>query len=93
MNQIASLPEGQNASGFYPTPPSLANRMLDRIRWMSVSTVLEPSAGKGDLADIVDRKWKIYKDSSRYYHDDGKKSDIDCIEVDPNLRAILKDEV
>ena len=92
MNLISTIPEEQNSSGFYPTPASLANRMLEGIHWMYVSTVLEPSAGKGDLAEIVDRKWKIYKDSSRYYHDDGKKSDIDCIEVDPNLRAILKDK-
>ncbi len=92
MNLISNIPEDQNSSGFYPTPASLANRMLDNIHWSYVSTVLEPSAGKGDLAEIIDRKWKIYKDSLRYSHGDNKRSDIDCIEVDPNLRAILKDK-
>lgn len=93
MTNIATIPEQRkSASGFYPTPESISSKMLQGINWMYVNTVLEPSAGKGDLAEAVERKWRIYKDSSRYYHDNGKKADIDCIEIDPNLRAILKDK-
>ena len=55
MNKIASLPEEHNSSGFYPTPDSLAMKMLDGIRWDYISTILEPSAGKGNLADAVNR--------------------------------------
>lgn len=91
MNSIATLPEGrESSSGFYPTPPSLANRMLDGIRWDYISTVLEPSAGKGDIADAINQKWKIHR--GRGWGRDEKSADIDCIEVDPNLRAILKDK-
>jgi len=90
MNKIASLPEEHNSSGFYPTPDSLAMKMLDGIRWDYISTILEPSAGKGNLADAVNRRWKIHH-GSRYRSED-KGADIDCIEVDPNLRAILKDK-
>ena len=87
MNQITVLPEG-DYSGFYPTPISMANKMLDGVRWDYVSTILEPSAGKGDLADMINRRWNIHR--GRSY--ENKKADIDCIEVDPNLRAILKDK-
>lgn len=90
MNKIASLPEEHNSSGFYPTPDSLAMKMLDGIRWDYISTILEPSAGKGNLADAVNRRWKIHH-GTRYRSED-KGADIDCIEVDPNLRAILKDK-
>ena len=90
MNQIAIIPEAQHSSGFYPTPPSLTSRMLDGIRWDYISTVLEPSAGKGDIADAINQKWKIYR--GRGWDRSEKPADIDCIEVDPNLRAILKDK-
>jgi len=90
MNKIAIIPEAQHSSGFYPTPPSLTSRMLDGIRWDYISTVLEPSAGKGDIADAINQKWKIYR--GRGWDRSEKPADIDCIEVDPNLRAILKDK-
>jgi len=69
----ALLHDQQNAKGFYPTPSHIADKMLKGINWLMVDTVLEPSAGKGDLAEIVLRKSK----------------NIDCIEIDPNLRYIL----
>ena len=34
---------------FYPTPATLVKRMLAGIDWNMVQTVLEPSAGKGDI--------------------------------------------
>ena len=90
-NKIAALPEGErSSSGFYPTPPSLVNRMLDGVKWDYTSTILEPSAGKGDIADRINQKWKLYR--GRGWDRSEKGADIDCIEVDPNLRAILKDK-
>lgn len=92
MMNIATIPEQHKAaSGFYPTPASLASKMLEGIKWDYVSTILEPSAGKGNLAEAINEKWRIYRCSRRYYAEE-QRADIDCIEVDPNLRAILKDK-
>lgn len=92
MTNIATIPEQRrSASGFYPTPASMASKMLEGIKWDYVSTILEPSAGKGNLAEAINEKWRIYRCSRRYYAEE-QRADIDCIEVDPNLRAILKDK-
>lgn len=41
---------------FYPTPKSLLNRITDSLKWNKITSVLEPSAGKGDIADYVKEK-------------------------------------
>ena len=76
-------------SEFYPTPSGLAGKMANFVDWKNVHTVLEPSAGKGDLCDCVKR----YCEIERY----GKRmkgrvriDTIDTIECDENLRLILK---
>lgn len=84
-----SLPAtAASRDSFYPTPRSLAERLLSGIDWQTVDYVLEPSAGKGDLASVVCDLWN--RATARY---DGGKfiTRIDCVEVDPNLRAILKE--
>lgn len=73
------LPAADNAD-FYPTPAALAGLMFSYVKWDKVFTVLEPSAGKGDLCDCFLR----YGDRKR------KSVDVDCIEYDANLRLILK---
>ncbi len=35
---------------FYPTPDSLLEQILDGLDWEKVNYVLEPSAGKGNIA-------------------------------------------
>ena len=45
--QVAYLPAGDNKD-FYPTPSTLAGKMLAKVDWKKVNTILEPSAGKGD---------------------------------------------
>ena len=73
-----------DGTGFYPTPKELAAHMLEKINFKYVFSVLEPSAGKGDLVlEILKHMDKV--------HGDYKSSDwrIDTIEVDPNLRGIL----
>lgn len=65
---------------FYPTPAHLAKKMLDKVNFKEVTTVLEPSAGKGDLIEMVMQKESAAWDC---------KFDIDAIEKDANLRHIL----
>lgn len=87
MNMI-STPEAEN--GFYPTPAPLILRMLEKVDWHYVSSILEPSAGKGDLAIQAAKKTYTYRRD--YGEHNLSKVDLDCVEIDPNLRAILKDK-
>lgn len=47
--------------GFYPTPPTLVARMLERAGpWTGQERALEPSAGRGDIADrLKERARKV----------------------------------
>ena len=72
---------------FYPTPQPLIRKMLEKIDFKMVSSILENSAGKGDLADAIIEKLK-YAHSSYYNRE--AKWDLDCIEVDENLQHILR---
>lgn len=71
---------------FYPTPKELARKMLEQIDFSTVFSVLEPSAGKGDLAAEILRQMNISK-SNRCTPDEWR---IDLVEVDPALRDILQ---
>jgi phospholipid N-methyltransferase len=42
-----------NIDGFFPTPKDLVESMLDKAGIEEGMTVLEPSAGKGDIADAI----------------------------------------
>lgn len=81
------------ARDFYPTPKSVAEQMLDthahysdelwRHAWKPLKsggarTILEPSAGRGDLADAIKERFDSYS-----LH-------LDCIELNPDLQAVLK---
>ena len=46
----------QGNDQFYPTPAALAEKMLAGLDMNYVSSVLEPSAGKGDLVTAIARK-------------------------------------
>lgn len=72
--------EDSKRSEFYPTPENLVNKMIEGIDWNLVNTILEPSAGKGDILKGV------AKATSNKYN----TPDVDCIEIDKNLRQILK---
>lgn len=60
---------------FYPTPKELLEKIFLGMDWKLVETMLEPSAGKGDIADFA-RKHDV--------------KDIDCIEPEPELRKCLE---
>jgi len=64
---------------FFPTPLTIIYKMISTVDFNQVKTILEPSAGKGDILEVLEQKKK--------YH---KHLDIDCIELDPNLQHILK---
>ena len=67
---------------FYPTPEKLADKMVSKLRLKDYMSILEPSAGKGDLVSALSRRAK----------EEGYKFDLNCIEISPELRAILKDK-
>lgn len=70
---------------FYPTPPSVSKKMLEGVNWDMIETILEPSAGKGDL--ILAAAEAYYNDHSRYR---SGSLDVDAVEIDPYLREICK---
>ena len=70
--------------GFYPTPPDLAEKLLAGIDWPMIETVLEPSAGKGDLVWAIARAYKLHGLSYREF-----RHDVDLVEIDPHLRSVL----
>lgn len=82
MSKIINLVEDKQTSEFYPTPQKVVEKMLSGVDWDFIKTILEPSAGKGDILREIAKR-----EPHGYY---GKKFDVDCIEIDPNLRQILK---
>lgn len=68
-----------NNKDFYPTTDTIIYKMLSDIKFDEITTILEPSAGKGNIVDILEQKKKYYK-----------HLDIDCIENDENLQHILR---
>lgn len=66
---------------FYPTPVELADKMVNSIKdWREIKTVLEPSVGTGSLIKSLLRA-KTYQ-----------KFQIDCLEIQPELRSVLKEQ-
>lgn len=80
---VKTLPMG-DSTGFYPTPADIVGKMYACVDWEGVETVLEPSAGKGDLINNIN---KVSKNALRYRH---RELDVDCIEIDQNLQHILR---
>lgn len=85
---LRRLPSFDN-SGFYPTPSKLAGKMLSCVDWKNVFSILEPSAGKGDLADAVSAFARNYRNSRRISFNENDTY-IDCIERDSDLAALLR---
>lgn len=64
---------------FYPTNKIVIAKMLDGVKFGKLKTILEPSAGKGDIVDAVKEAMKY-----RYYD-----PDIDLIEINKDLQSVL----
>lgn len=89
LNEIMTTDEARQ--GFYPTPDKVAKKLLEGLNLWKYETILEPSAGKGNLVDTLSREcfreqeYKPYRSEYRHVH-------VDCIEIDPYLRSILSYE-
>lgn len=84
----ADLPVSPDAE-FYPTPSALAGKMIASIDWENVRSVLEPSAGKGDLLHALGRYANCYR-SPLERRGFSVKKNCDTIERDTNLQFILR---
>jgi len=62
--------------GFFPTPPAVIDRMIEAADMVDGMTVLEPSAGIGDIVERI---------AAEYPH-----AEIDAVEIRPSLQKILK---
>lgn len=49
---------------FYPTPTNLVDKMISKVDWKNVTSILEPSAGKGDILEGIKR----YNDYFEIYY-------------------------
>lgn len=86
MNEEENIMNLLNATEdleFYPTPVGLVKKMLDGLDVRKIKTVLEPSAGKGNILRELAKKETDYGWNDCYF-------DVDCIEKDINLQQILK---
>lgn len=72
---------------FYPTPKNLIDKMLCDLDFSVIKSILEPSAGKGDIVEALKKKEGNH---NKYYGKQYYQFDIDCIEADQNLQHILK---
>ena len=73
-----------DANDFYPTPENLLDKITEGVKWKQIKTVLEPSAGKGNIVEYIKN---AYHSHCKYSYDE---LDIDCIEIDSDLRSTLK---
>lgn len=79
--EIKNYTEEPSKTEFYPTPEDMVEKMLSYINLGKIHTILEPSAGTGNiLREIAKSKSSDYKDNFN----------VDCLEIDNNLRQILK---
>lgn len=70
---------------FYPTPENLIDKMIFELDFTMIHSILEPSAGKGNIVEALKKKQEIHSYGYKKY-----QFDIDCIEADQNLQHILK---
>lgn len=94
-NLLATAETDRARKTFYPTPEALADKLLSGVNWNKVGSILEPSAGTGNLARYC--AGKLFYVTHRYpAHDEHSwkeaigKADVDCIEIDPAFRERLE---
>jgi phospholipid N-methyltransferase len=67
---------GAKIPGYFPTPPAVVDRMLEEAELAPGQKILEPSAGKGNIADAI--------------RDAEPGADLSVVEWSPGLNEILK---
>ncbi len=78
----ATAPPAMFDPEFFPTPRRIIDKMLAKVHENAVY-FLEPSAGRGDIAEAIKRKGEY----SRWGSPNRYK--VDCVEQSPDLCAIL----
>lgn len=105
MGNILRMADSDRArKTFYPTPASIAEALLSEVDFKTCNYVLEPSAGKGDLASayakvrgcgsVKDADIALSSEYGNIYEKDrirNAQSSVDCIEFDSYLRNTLKE--
>lgn len=91
MNVTGMTTTSEARESFYPTPEKVADKLFEGLKWYEIADVLEPSAGKGNLAASLSKAFFRQQDY-KPYRDDYRHIKIDCIEIDPYLRSILSYE-
>ncbi|QHS60838.1 DNA methyltransferase family protein [Chitinophaga agri] len=71
---------GRDIPGFFPTPRPLVERMITIGELQANHYILDPSAGKGDILDVV--RDKFNGEGLSYY----------AVEINKDLTAILRDK-
>ncbi|MFT6550457.1 MAG: hypothetical protein ACJA1I_000485 [Zhongshania marina] len=66
---------GKKIAGFFPTPEPVVERLLDEADIQPGMKVLEPSAGKGDIADAI--------------REANPDAELEVVEIDSSLRDLL----
>ena len=72
---------------YYPTPQNIIEKMICGLDFTMIRSILEPSAGKGDIVEALKKKEENH---NKYYGRQNYQFDIDCIEINQNLQHILK---
>lgn len=72
---------------FYPTPQNIIDKMLCNLDFTMIKSILEPSAGKGNIVEALKKKEESH---NKYYGKQYYQFDLDCIEADQNLQHILR---
>lgn len=89
MNTKSSIAPASMGDEFYPTPQKLVDKMLFGVDLTYVKTVLEPSAGTGDIVERL-----LEKDYLPWHGSDEQRFRnircVDCVEINPELRSILR---
>ncbi len=76
ISQLEAQVQFQRLPGYFPTPKSVIDKMLSRAGILPGQSVLEPSAGKGDIADAI--------------RDSVPDAKIDTVEQQTKLAEILR---
>ena len=69
---------------FYPTKDKTIEKLISDIKIEEITALLEPSVGKANIVDYIVEKSKNIRSYRKI------TLDIDCIEIDPNLRYIVQ---
>ena len=79
----------QGSEDYYPTPEKLFHEITKKVDWGQIENVLEPSAGTGHIVEYLLKAKEDWRYGGLYRRGE---IDIDCIEIEPEFRAILKDK-